>query len=160
MKRTLLAISLLITPALSFAVAPGGPDCGWGNLVFENQRGVVPHFGAFTTNGTSGNATSGMTSGTNGCSMDGRLTYGGENILASAGFMEDISSDMARGEGESLNALAILIGVSPEDRGTFKRVTRENFAVIFPSANTSAESMLTSLGNVMKQDAILAKYAG
>ena len=65
----------------AFADAAGGNGCGWGNMLFEGQRGMAPHFLATTTNGTSGNATFGMTSGTNGCSTNGTLTYGGKPML-------------------------------------------------------------------------------
>jgi hypothetical protein len=41
-------------------------------MLFEGQRGTPAHFLASTTNGTSGNATFGMTSGTNGCSTNAR----------------------------------------------------------------------------------------
>nr|WP_311138690.1 DUF3015 family protein [Pseudomonas amygdali] len=87
------------------AQAPGGPDCGWGNMLFEGQRGTPAHFLASTTNGTSGNATFGMTSGTNGCSTNGALTYGGKSWLAMNGMMDELSKDMAMGQGEALTTL-------------------------------------------------------
>ena len=67
------------------ADAAGGNGCGWGNMVFEGQRGLFPHLLATTTNGTSGNATFGMTSGTNGCNTNARLGYGGRSIFAMNG---------------------------------------------------------------------------
>ncbi|RLA46625.1 MAG: hypothetical protein DRR06_04650, partial [Gammaproteobacteria bacterium] len=70
-------IALAALPSLAFAEAPGGPDCGWGNMLFKGESGLGSHMIASTTNGTSGNATFGMTSGTNGCSANGTLTYGG-----------------------------------------------------------------------------------
>ena len=74
MKRILLGSLLSIASLSAFAQAPGGPNCGWGNMLFEGQSGLPAHFVASTTNGTSGNATFGMTSGTNGCSTKGTLT--------------------------------------------------------------------------------------
>ena len=49
-----------------FADAAGGNGCGWGNMLFEGQRGVAPHFLATTTNGTSGNDGSNGSDGTPG----------------------------------------------------------------------------------------------
>ena len=138
-----------------FADAPGGPGCGWGNMLFEGESGPI-HFLATTTNGTSGNKTFGMTSGTNGCSMDGALTYGGESMLGS--IMDEFSQDVAMGQGEALNAVAVLMGVAPEDRQTFAEVTHQNFKVIFPSENITAKEVLDSLQGVMKADSRLAKY--
>ena len=79
MKRILLGTLFAAVSINAMAEAPGGPNCGWGNLLFEGQRGTPAHFLASTTNGTSGNATFGMTSGTNGCSTKAALTYGGKS---------------------------------------------------------------------------------
>jgi len=82
MKKAICSAVLLAASSSAFAEAPGGPGCGWGNMLFEGESGPV-HFLATTTNGTSGNKTFGMTSGTNGCSIDGALTSGGESMLGS-----------------------------------------------------------------------------
>lgn len=155
MKKLMTGAILMAASSSVFAVAPGGPDCGWGNMLFEGDSGPV-HFVATTTNGTSGNKTFGMTSGTNGCSMDGALTYGGESMLG--GIMDEFSQDVAMGHGEALNAVAVLMGVAAEDRQTFAEVTHENFAVIFPNENVTAKDVMTSLESVMKADSRLAKY--
>ena len=83
------------------ADAAGGNGCGWGNMVFEGQRGLFPHLLATTTNGTSGNATFGMTSGTNGCNTNARLGYGGRSIFAMNGMLDNIAEDMAKGQKRS-----------------------------------------------------------
>ena len=57
MKRILLGTLFTAVSINAMAQAPGGPDCGWGNTLFEGQRGTPAHFLASTTNGTSGNAT-------------------------------------------------------------------------------------------------------
>lgn len=57
MKRILLGTLFAAVSINAMAEAPGGPNCGWGNLLFEGQRGTPAHFLASTTNGTSGNAT-------------------------------------------------------------------------------------------------------
>lgn len=147
---------LMAASSSAFAVAPGGPGCGWGNLLFEGESGPI-HFLATTTNGTSGNKTFGMTSGTNGCSMDGKLTYDGESMLGS--IMDEFSQDVAMGQGEALNAVAVILGVAPADRTTFAEVTHENFNVLFPSENITAKEVMDSLQDVMKADTRLAKYA-
>ncbi len=67
MKRILLGTLFAAASFNAFADAPGGAGCGWGNMLFKGQRGVATHVVAATTNGTSGNNTFGMTTGTNGC---------------------------------------------------------------------------------------------
>ena len=156
MKKLVTGAILMAASSGAFAVAPGGPGCGWGNMLFEGDSGPV-HFLATTTNGTSGNKTFGMTSGTNGCSMNGALTYGGKSMLGS--IMDEFSQDVAMGQGEALNAVAVMLGVAPEDRQTFAEVTHENFKVLFPTENTTAQEVLDSLQGIMKADSRLAKYA-
>lgn len=151
-----LAAASTAMSTTAFADAAGGNNCGWGNMLFQGQSGPAPHFLATTTNGTSGNATFGMTSGTNGCSTAGKLTYGGKSLLAA--IMTEFSEDVAAGNGEALNAVAVMMGVEQQDRQTFAEVTHSNFKVIFPSENTTAEEALAALEQVMKSDATLAKY--
>jgi hypothetical protein len=138
------------------AESPGGPGCGWGNMLFEGQSGMGPHFLATTTNGTSGNKTFGMTTGTNGCETSGTLTYGGKSMISS--IMGEFTEDVARGEGDALNAVAVIYGVEQQDRATFAQVMHENFAVIFPSEDVTADDMMASIEEIMKADARLAKY--
>jgi ascorbate-specific PTS system EIIC-type component UlaA len=156
MKKLLGCIALAVASTSAFADAPGGPGCGWGNMLFEGQSGFVPHFAATTTNGTSGNHTFGMTSGTNGCSVNGKLTYGGKKMISS--IMTEFSADVAMGQGDALNAVAVIMGVEQQDRRVFAEVTHANFKVLFPTENTTAEEVVAALEQVMKADSRLAKY--
>lgn len=156
MKKIIGSALLIVASSSAHAVAPGGGGCGWGNLLFDGQSGPAPHILAVTTNGTSGNNTFGMTTGTNGCSTDGSIGYSGKSLFAN--IMSEFSEDVAAGEGEALNAVAVIMGVQPEDRDTFAQVTHENFNVLFPSENVTAEEVMSSLQAVMKSDARLAKY--
>jgi hypothetical protein len=159
MKRILIGSLLAMTSLSALAEAPGGPSCGWGNMLFEGQRGLPSHFIASTTNGTSGNATFGMTSGTNGCSTDGALTYGGRSLLALNGMLDELSEDMAKGEGEALTTYAVLLGVAEQDRAHFAAVTHSHFSEIFSSADITAEQVHAATLNIIKRDNRLAKYA-
>ncbi|MEN8718766.1 MAG: DUF3015 domain-containing protein [Oceanococcaceae bacterium] len=158
MKKILAAGILAASSTMAFAEAPGGPNCGWGNMVFNGQSGMVAHFGASTTNGTSGNATFGMTSGTNGCSTNGTITYGGKQMVSS--LMGELTEDVARGEGDALSAVAAVLGVAPEDRSVFASAAHQNFARIFPSAEVTADEVIAALYAVMAEDARLAHYVG
>ena len=158
MKKILAGIALATVSVSAMAEAPGGPNCGWGNMLFKGQSGMGPHFLASITNGTSGNATFGMTTGTNGCSTSGTLTYGGKSLIASV--MTEFSANVAAGHGDALNAVAVAIGIEPQDRAVFAEVTHANFKVLFPSENTTADQVVQALEQVMKSDARLARYVG
>lgn len=156
MKKTIIGIALLATSSSVFAVAPGGPNCGWGNMLFEGDSGIGSHFLASSTNGTSGNATFGMTSGTNGCSVEGKLTYGGVAMIGS--MMNELTEDVARGDGEAMNAVAVLYGIQKEDRATFSSTMHQNFNTLFPNEAVTAEQVMASMNKLMKADSRLAKY--
>ncbi len=156
MKKIITGLVLLSASSVAMAEAPGGPNCGWGNMLFEGQTGLGAHFIASITNGTSGNNTFGMTTGTNGCSTSGTLTYGGKSMVSS--IMGEFSEDVARGQGDALDTVAVVYGVEKQDRATFAKVMHENFAVIFPNEDVTADDMMASIEAVMKADATLAKY--
>ena len=159
MKKTLLALALVGTSFGAQANAPGGPGCGWGNMVFEGQAGMPVHIVATLVNGTSGNKTFGMTSGTNGCDTSGALAYHGKNMLAQQGIMEEVTQDMAVGDGEALTALSVSIGIAPEDRSRFKQTMHENFSSIFSEEDVTAEEVMSNIRSVMKSDEKLATYS-
>jgi hypothetical protein len=157
MKKLVTGVVLLAASTAAFAEAPGGPNCGWGNMLFDGQAGIAAHFLASTTNGTSGNATFGMTSGTNGCSVDGKITYGGKAMINT--MLDEFSADVAVGQGDALTAVAVAYGVAKEDRAAFATLAHQNFGTLFPSENVTADEVATNLETLMKADAQLAKYA-
>lgn len=156
MKKILSGIILLSSSSIAIAASPGGPDCGWGNMLFEGESGPM-HFIASTTNGTSGNKTFGMTSGTNGCSINGKLTYGGKSMIGA--IMNELSEDVAKGEGDALTAVAVMYGIEQTDRKAFEEIAHNNFSVIFPSENVTAEEVMASINGIIKNDSRLSKYA-
>ncbi|WP_344795121.1 DUF3015 domain-containing protein [Litoribacillus peritrichatus] len=159
MKRSLLAAGLLAASFSASAVVPGGDSCGWGNMLFEGQSGLPMHVVASTTNGTSGNASFGMTSGTNGCSANGTLTYGGQPMIDLSSIMDEFSEDVARGHGDALRTVAVALNIEAQDRATFDAVMHENFAVIFPNENVTSDQAMSAVLEVMKADDRLSKYA-
>lgn len=156
MKRILIVGALLGMSTGVMAEAPGGPNCGWGNMLLEGQSGFGAHIVASITNGTSGNATFGMTTGTNGCSTNGTLTYGGTSLIGAV--MDEFSEDVARGDGEALSAVAVALGVDEADRAAFKQLMHENFATLFPSSDVTAEEVSNNVISLMQADARLSHY--
>lgn len=160
MKKLIAAVVLAGASTTALAEAPGGPGCGWGNMLLEGQSGLPVHLLATIINGTSGNATFGMTTGTNGCSTAAKLSYNGKSLLGmTPGMMDEIAADAAVGDGDALTALAVVLGIQPEDRAAFKALTREHFTALFPSADVQSSDFVATLFDLMKQDERLAKYA-
>jgi Protein of unknown function (DUF3015) len=160
-------IKLVLTTAAMIAVIPMAAmaagennvgSCGWGSKVFTGQRGVVPQVLAATTNGTSGNQTFGVTSGTSGCTQDGAVSSNWKTAMYIDGNKSKLAMDMSKGSGESLESLAQLIGVKDSDKAAFYRVTKENFAQIFSSEQVSADQIAVALKQVMAADSTLSQY--
>lgn len=151
MKKHLavLAAAVILMPAAVFA--KGGKHtmsgCGLGYVLFANQDNgnkVYQILGA-TTNGTSGNQTFGITSGTSGCTEDGAVKFVKEAEVYAEINLKDISRDMAAGRGEFLDGLASLIGVS--DKASFARFTQENYSTL--TAGSSSAEMMDALSKAL-----------
>lgn len=158
MRKLFLGTVLTVASGGVWADAPGGPGCGWGNMLFEGQRGLPSHLVASTTNASSGNKTFGMTSGTNGCRTNGRLGYSGKPMLLLGSIMDELSEDMAQGQGEALTTYAVSLGIQPEDRGYFAQLTHQHFGDIFTSAKVTAAEVLDATLDLMEQDERLSRY--
>lgn len=156
-KKTLvLSVALLAAPMSSFADT--GPGCGWGAMVFEGQDGLGPNVLAATTNGTFGNQTFGLTTGTAGCDSTKPVTTSAADQFLDSN-IEKVAKDMATGQGENLSTLASLIGITEESEKThFYSVTQKNFGSIFSKSDSTSKEVLESLKTVMQQDELLAKY--
>jgi hypothetical protein len=133
-------------------------QCGWGSKVFDGQSGMVPQVLAVTTNGTFGNQTFGITSGTSGCTQDGKVSSSWKTSLFIDGNKEALARDMSVGGGETLESLAHLLGIEGQDRVAFGRIAKDNVARIFPSSNVTSQQVAMNLRDVLAGDAQLARY--
>jgi len=142
MKKIALTIAMLASPMATMA-AETGPGCGWGSILMDGKEGVAPNVLAATTNGTFGNQTFGMTSGTAGCDASQPVQRAAVDFLDNN--MEKVARDMSTGQGESLDTLARLMGVDAQDQAAFSAITHENFAEIFSSDTVSSVDVMASL---------------
>ena len=143
MKKLIAGALLMGASTLAFAQ----PGCGVGAMIWKGQSGIAPHVQAATTNGTFGNQTFGMTTGTLGCqtnqSVQSMAMYMDSNI-------DKVARDMSRRSGENLDTLAVLLGVDEADRDSFRKVLQDNFATISVIAVSctvciAAKQLLTQL---------------
>ena len=158
MKKILIAVVISALPAFAFAQQNNIGTCGWGAKLFDGQSGIAPQVLAVTTNGTSGNQTFGITTGTSGCTQDGVVKSTWKTAMFIDGNKDRLARDMSIGNGETLDSLAHLIGVHQEDRATFSRVMQANVSVIFPSGSTTDDSVV-ALKQVLRSEGELAQYA-
>ena len=151
--KKLFAAALMIA-AGSSAMAQNNVGCGWGSAVFNGQRGVAPQVLAATTNGTSGNQTVGITFGTSGCTQDGVVSSSWKISMFIDGTRVALARDAAAGQGENLDALAVVMGVSADDRAAFAAAIKSNFSTVFANENVAA-----NLKDVLASNDRLSSYA-
>lgn len=163
MKKVLAGIVLASCASVAFADGHKGygpAGCGLGTAyVFTDATEWHEHVLAATTNGTSGNQTFGMTSGTLGCeAANGPLKAKIQEALSFMdNNMDQLALDSARGEGETLAALSEVMGVEPQDQAEFQKILKNNFDMMFNEQSTSG-SAHTAMINAMEQSSTLKKY--
>lgn len=155
MKKIVIASLLVLTP-LAAQASGGSAGCGLGSTLFDGQSGVVPNVLAVTTNGTLGNQTFGITSGTLGCNGSDTVSAAADTFLDAN--MERVARDMSTGQGEALETLATLIGIEEADKGAFYTASHENFKRIYSRDDVTSGEVLASLKAVMQSNSALAKY--
>jgi hypothetical protein len=161
MKKLLLCAVIAASPLTAMAAGGHGPaGCGLGTeVIFKQANEWHEHVLAATTNGTSGNQTFGMTSGTLGCrDANGPLASGVDMFIDNN--LEQIAAESSTGEGETISALSELIGVDAKDEDAFKAALKTNFDQIFTSINTTSNDVYGALVTIMSTDEKLSKYLG
>ena len=151
MKKLIAGAILLGASSMAFAQ----PGCGVGAMIWKGQSGIAPHVLAATTNGSFGNQTFGMTTGTLGCQTN-------ESVQSMAMYMDSnidkVARDMSRGNGENLDTVAVLLGVEAADRGAFSKVLQDNFAAIFPTSDTTSGEAVDAIVALLEKNESLSKY--
>ena len=158
MKKLLVAVAVAaVVPASAMAAGENNiGNCGWGAKLFDGQSGIAPQVLAVTTNGTFGNQTFAITSGTSGCTQDGTVKSNWKTALFIDGNKEMLARDMSVGSGETLDSLAHLMGVEAQDRAAFNQVAKENLSKIFAADSTA--DIMANFRQVLAANEQLARY--
>ncbi len=142
MNKILFA-SLMVGGAVLMSNPSNAQDnvgCGLGSMAWRGESSMAANILASTTNGTFGNQTFGISSGTSGCEQSGRIT-GGTGRMSLAFIennMDQFAMDASVGHGETIDTLAGILNVDSEKLG---QVSKENFAKIFSNENVDAVSV-------------------
>ena len=156
------AVAAILTAVPLMASAAGENNvgtCGPGSKLFEGQSGIAPQVFAATTNNFYGINTFAMTSGTSGCSQDGMVKSSWKTAAFIDGNKDRLARDLSRGNGESADALAQLLGMSEADKVRFLKAARANMATIFPNGQATTDEIRAGIRQVLALDDVLAAYA-
>lgn len=167
LKRLILA-SLAVAfvgmqAGLAMAANPDtGPGCGLGKLAWQNypnQKTIGVQTMEATTNGLMGNQTFGISSGTSGCTNDGKFWAQEKvNVFAALNF-ENLAQDMAQGQGEHLASLATLMGIPASQQPAFFAMTQEKYASLMTAGETSPVALVKALNEAVATHPMLAQVS-
>jgi hypothetical protein len=154
MKKVLavLAVALVALPGITMAKGGNHPmaGCGLGYVLFGNgDNSKIMQILAATTNGTCGNQTFGMTTGTSGCTEDGAVKMVKEAEVFAEVNLDSLRREMAIGQGEYVNAFASLLGAKGTQIPALVKMFQNEYGTLFPSANTTSGEMLASLSSIL-----------
>ena len=155
LKTALLALGIASLGFAGTASADttryGMSGCGLGSLLWGDDPGALKQILGSTTNGTFGNQTFGITSGTSNCKPQGGAA--GVAMFVEAN-REAIAKDISRGNGETVASLAQLGGCA--DSKAVGAKLQANFGRIFPSAAASDKAVSQTIVQVLSADGTLS----
>jgi hypothetical protein len=131
--KTLMLFALIFSPAAAFASSAGGSDgCGLGWEITKKKS-----FLGTTTRGTTNSfvpPTFGMTTGSIGCDRHSLAAADKGALELVATHYDALLLDMARGQGETVTALAHVLGCGGNS-ASFSAMTQENFESLTDGAS-------------------------
>ena len=141
-------ISLIAAIGLTTAVyANENTGCGLGSLIIKDQSTSVLQALAATTNGTSGNQTFGITSGTSNCNKPSDFVSNDKLNKFVEENMDELALDISAGKGETLETVAKLMNV--ENNVEFSAKLQSNFTNIYSNENVTSATVIDSIAKYM-----------
>lgn len=157
------ALTIMLGGAGMSQAAPNpdnGPGCGLGKLAwsdYSGQKQIGPQVLMATTNGTFGSQTFGISTGTSGCTNDGKIfTAEKVNVFAAINF-DNLSQEMAQGQGEHLTSLATLMGIPTDQHPAFFAMTQEKYTTLVQAGETSPKAVVKAIHDAMADHPVLAQ---
>ena len=164
-KVLLLSVAVLFGMQAGLAMAANpdtGPGCGLGKLAWSDYKGqkeIAPQVLMATTNGTFGSQTFGISTGTSGCSNDGKIMSEHKTTMFAQLNFESLSQEMAQGQGEHLASLATLMGVQAEHQAAFFAMTQERYTSLVKAGEASPVAMVKAINDAIATHPVLAQVS-
>lgn len=152
MKKLVVVVCAVFTVMVFVGVGfadQQNTGCGLGSLIFVGHDGLISQVCAATFNGISGNQTFGITTGTSNCKRFDTVWASKKLNTFVADNMDNLAKDIAMGNGEYLNTLAVLLEVPHGERTDFYAKLQANFSNIYTSDNVSHVDVLNNIEAVV-----------
>lgn len=146
-SAVLFGTAVLATPSSATTVEDNA-GCGVGTMIFKDKNEVIFQVLAATTNGTFGNQTFGMTSGTLECKRAAFVQNERLEKFVGAN-MDLLAADMATGSGETLSTLAELMEVDSTKKPEFFALLQSNFTKIFTSSDVQSSDVIDNIAKLI-----------
>ncbi len=171
MKKLMLSVvGVLFVTQGWFAVADGkslgtsdtGPGCGFGKIWWAadpsaKSKGIQILMG--TSNSLFGSQTFGISTGTLGCTDNGKWWAEQKTIVFAELNFETLSQEMAQGHGEYLGSLAILMGIPAERQPAFFALAQERYESLAKIGDISPATLLNALKEAIAMQPTFGKVA-
>ncbi|SNZ07118.1 Protein of unknown function [Persephonella hydrogeniphila] len=139
-----LGVAILSIP--SFAVNKENTGCGLGYMIFKDAPdSTLFEILAVTTNGTFGNQTFGITTGTLECKQPQKVVKNDRLFKFVSENMDQLASDIASGNGETLDTVAELMNIPEDKKAEFYARLQENFDKIYPSEKVQSADVIDKI---------------
>jgi DUF3015 family protein len=164
-KVIMLSVAVLFGMQAGLAMAANpdtGPGCGLGKLAwsdYSHQKTIGAQVLMATTNGTFWSQTFGISSGTSGCSNDGKVWTEHKTTMFAQLNFENLSQEMAQGQGEHLASLATLMGVPTEHQAAFFAMTQERYTSLVKTGEASPVAMVKAINDAIATHPVLAQVS-
>ena len=164
-KVIMLSVAVLFGMQAGLAIAANpdtGPGCGLGKLAwsdYSEQKSIAPQVLMATTNGTFGSQTFGISTGTSGCTNDGKVMAEQKTTMFAQLNFENLSQEMAQGQGEHLASLATLMGVPAEHQAAFFAMTQERYTSLVKTGAASPVAMVKAIHDAIATHPVLAQVS-
>lgn len=146
MKKVLLSIVAVAALATTgFATVNNQTGCGLGSQIIKDDSSALMLALQATTNSIFANQTFGITSGTSGCKK-ASLVMNERAAEFVASNMDQLSREIAIGQGESVSTLAELLNV--EDKAAFAAVLQSNYNAIYTSEKADMATVLDNVSTI------------
>lgn len=147
MKKTAIVVTFLSfvvsLVGMHVAHAAGDSGCGLGSMIIQKNAKVSQTLAA-TTNATLLTQLFGITSGTSNCTSNSMVMVEQEAVMFADANFQTLKVELARGEGESVRAMAELVGCK-EHTQSFGASAKAQYSALFQGPNTTSADLVKSL---------------
>lgn len=151
-----VAVGILGGASAAHAQTYGMSGCGLGSILFGKDNTALMQILAATTNGTFGNQTFGITSGTSNCVSGGVVKAEREQAAFAEVNFQDLKRNMAAGGGEFLASFSTLLGCEESAKPVLFKMSQEKYESILPTEKATPVQLVVGIKAQIKSDARLA----